>query len=54
MSDFLTQGGFGAYVWPAYGISALALALLGLWILSEYRQAKAKLAALDTLERKAP
>ncbi|MDR3526394.1 MAG: heme exporter protein CcmD [Rhizomicrobium sp.] len=54
MNDFITQGGFAAYVWPAYGISALALALLGFWIGHEYRQAKAKLAALATLERDAP
>jgi heme exporter protein D len=54
MNSFLTQGGFAAYVWPAYGISALALGLLGLWIVSEYRSAKAKLAALDALEGKTP
>jgi len=54
MSNFLTQGGFGAYVWPAYGISALALVVLGLWIVSEYRGAKAKLAALDRTEGEAP
>ena len=47
MSDFLTQGGFGAYVWPAYGISGLALVLLGLWAVEGYRKAKAKLAALE-------
>lgn len=47
MNDFLTQGGFAAYVWPAYGISALALILLGLWAVDGYRKAKAKLAALE-------
>ncbi len=54
MSDFVTQGGFAAYVWPAYGISAFALAVLGLWIVSDYRKAKAKLAALAELERPTP
>jgi len=54
MNDFLTQGGFAAYVWPAYGISALALVLLGLWILSDYHKAKTKLAALDTHESTTP
>jgi len=48
MHDFLTQGGFGAYVWPAYGISALALILLGLWTVTGYRKSKAKLAALES------
>ena len=47
MSDFLNQGGFGAYVWPAYGISAVALLVLGLWIADGYRKAKAKLAMLE-------
>ena len=48
MHDFLTQGGFGAYVWPAYGISALALFFLGLWTVAAYRKAKAKLAVLES------
>lgn len=25
MSDFLNMGGYAAYVWPAYGVSALAI-----------------------------
>jgi len=32
MAEFLEMGGYGAFVWPAYG--AVALVLLGLWITS--------------------
>lgn len=31
MSDFLSMGGYGVYVWTAYGVTALALLLLFLW-----------------------
>ena len=30
MSDFLAMGGYAAYVWPAYGISFVALGALAL------------------------
>ena len=47
MSDFLTMGGFGAYIWPAYGISVLALAGATVWTLAAWRRAKARLTALE-------
>jgi heme exporter protein D len=28
MSEFLNMGGYGGYVWPAYGIAALVLIAL--------------------------
>ena len=28
MNDFLAMGGYGLYVWPAYGITLLVLALI--------------------------
>lgn len=28
MSEFFAMGGYAAYVWPAYGISAIALITL--------------------------
>ncbi len=28
LQDFLAMGGYGAYVWPAFGISALVLGWL--------------------------
>ena len=30
MSDFFAMGGYAAYVWPAYGISFVALGALAL------------------------
>jgi heme exporter protein D len=39
---------YGAYIWPAYAISALALIGLTVWTVAAWRRAKAKLAALET------
>jgi heme exporter protein CcmD len=47
MSGFWAMGGYGAFVWPAYGISALGLAGATLWTLGAWRRAKARLAALE-------
>ena len=41
------MGAYAVYIWPAYGISALAMAGATLWTLSAWRRAKAKLAALE-------
>ena len=38
---------FGAYIWPAYGVSILALAGVTVWSWLRWRRAKAKLAALE-------
>ncbi|MCC7047529.1 MAG: heme exporter protein CcmD [Alphaproteobacteria bacterium] len=46
MTTFLSMGGYAAFVWPAFGIATLTLALL--WIVSARAQ-KAAEAALDTL-----
>jgi heme exporter protein CcmD len=46
MNDFLHQGGYAFYVWSAYGISALALAGLTVWVMIGWRAAKARLAAV--------
>ena len=36
MNEFFAMGGYAAYVWPAYGISAVALiVLLGVLFLGE-------------------
>ena len=41
------MGAYGVYIWPAYGISALAiLGAIG-WTLAAWWRAKAKLAALE-------
>jgi heme exporter protein D len=31
-SDFLSMGGYGAYVWPAYGLTAIAFIAIVIWI----------------------
>ena len=38
---------YGAYIWPAYGISALALGIATLWTVTAWRRARTKLAALE-------
>ena len=48
MSSFWAMGGYAAYVWPAYGISFVALAATAGWTVSAYRRAKAALAALES------
>jgi heme exporter protein CcmD len=41
------MGAYGAYVWPAYDISALGIIGAIVWTLTAWRRAKAKLAALE-------
>jgi heme exporter protein CcmD len=48
------MGAYGVYIWPAYGISALALIGATLWTVASWRRAKAKLAALEKIPRDAP
>jgi heme exporter protein D len=38
---------YGAFIWPAYAVSALALGGVTLWTLARWRAVKAKLAALE-------
>lgn len=38
---------YGAFIWPAYAISALVLSGTTLWTVLAWRKAKAKLAALE-------
>jgi heme exporter protein D len=48
MSTFFAMGGYAAYVWPAYGISALSL-LAATWLtLRAHRRAKAQLEFLES------
>jgi heme exporter protein D len=48
LSDFFAMGGYGAYVWPAFGFAGAAL--LGLWWQS-WRMARRREAELDHLRR---
>ena len=47
MSNFWAMGGYAAYVWPAYGVSFVALAATAWWVVSAYRRTKALLAVLE-------
>ena len=47
MDAFLHMGGYAAYVWPAYGASAVGIGAAIVLTLSAYRRAKARLAALE-------
>jgi heme exporter protein D len=46
MDGFLEMGGYGAYVWPAYAVSAATLAGLAIFILRRAAKARKRLSAL--------
>ena len=48
MSDFFAMGGYGAYVWPAFGFAAAVLLAL-LW--QSWRAARSREAELEQLRR---
>jgi heme exporter protein CcmD len=41
------MGAYGAYIWPAYAISAAALIGMTLWAVAAWRRAKAAIARLE-------
>ena len=47
MSAFLEMGGYAAYVWPAYGVTAAVLIGLLVASLRSLRRAEAELAGLE-------
>lgn len=47
IADFLWMGGYGGFIWSAYGISAIALIAALVLTLSAYKRARAKLAMLE-------
>ena len=47
MSEFLAMGGYAAFVWPAWGISAAALGGLVVFALAERRAAAERLRRLE-------
>lgn len=47
MSAVLDMGGYGAFVWPAYGVTALAITAAIVLTVRAYRRAKARLALLE-------
>jgi heme exporter protein CcmD len=46
MSGFWAMGDYAAYVWPAYGISAIGLLVATVLVLRAHARAKAALARL--------
>ena len=51
MSDFLAMGGYGAYVWPAYGLTAIVL--LGFLVVT-WQGLRGRRRALERLEAELP
>ncbi len=47
MSDFFAMGGYAAYVWPAYGVSAIVIAGLAFAIWRRGRALKKQLTAYE-------
>jgi heme exporter protein D len=47
MGDFLDMGGYGVFVWPAYGLTVTVLALLLLLRLGRLKRREAELERLE-------
>ncbi|MBM3533661.1 MAG: heme exporter protein CcmD [Alphaproteobacteria bacterium] len=47
MREFLDMGGYGTFVWPAYGVTALILMLLVIDSVARLRRRLAELARLE-------
>jgi heme exporter protein CcmD len=47
MSDFFAMDGYAFFVWTSWGVSAVALAGLLLWVLMERRAANIRLQQLE-------
>jgi heme exporter protein D len=47
MNSFLAMGGYGAFIWPAYGVSLVALIAIVWQSWAAWRAAKKKLDALE-------
>jgi heme exporter protein D len=47
LASFLAMGGYAAYVWPSYGLTAAVLTGLALWSLGAYRRRQRELNSLQ-------
>jgi heme exporter protein CcmD len=47
MNGFLAMGGYGVFIWPAYGVSALALIAMVWQSWAAWRAAKKRLEDLE-------
>jgi len=51
MSEFLSMGGYAAFVWPAYAVTLIVLAWM---VLDSVLGLRRRQAALDEMERRDP
>ena len=51
ITQFLEMGGYGGYVWPAFGIVIVVMALLWIASMRSWRQSDQALASLRTSRR---
>ncbi len=51
MSEFLAMGGYGAFIWPAYGVTLLVLSLLVVDSVGRLKRRQAELARLEDVEK---
>jgi len=51
LGNYLTMGGYAAFVWPAYGV---AVAVLGGYAWYSWRRYRASTEALEKLQRQFP
>ncbi|WP_019013894.1 heme exporter protein CcmD [Elioraea tepidiphila] len=49
MSEFLSMGGYAAFVWPSYAVAVGALVALAAVSFRQWRAAKAEVARLEAL-----
>lgn len=47
MAEFFAMGGYAAFVWPAYGATALVMAGLVVWIVRSMADVRTRVAALS-------
>jgi heme exporter protein D len=52
MSEFFDMGGYGAFIWPSYGIAALVMVGLVVASLRSLRANETRLAALEAEKEK--
>lgn len=47
MSGFFAMGGYAAFVWPAYAVSAVGLGAAAILVWLAYKRAAARVASLE-------
>ncbi|MFT6556735.1 heme exporter protein CcmD [Sneathiella sp.] len=52
MEEFLNMGGYAAFIWPSYGISAAVLGLLAFQSVRRLRKVENELAPFDAERQK--